>query len=112
MLWPKTYLGTAANGHMTVNWPASGHSFFVLLRGWLRLRHGLRRSGRQVLSPDAIILPGLVGDGFRLRSGWDIWSGYYLLSEDRLGDLFLKRLAARAAKPGAAADPGRRGASS
>lgn len=48
-------------------------------------------------SPDDIILPDLVGAGIRLKSGWDNWSGYYLLAEDDLGDLFLGRIFARRA---------------
>lgn len=97
MLRPKKYVGVAANGHLMVNWPCAGHLFYDLLCGWLRLRHGLWRSGQAVYSPDDIILPDLVGEGIRLKSGWDNWSGYYLLAEDDLGDLFLGRIFARKA---------------
>ncbi|HEV3122124.1 MAG TPA: hypothetical protein VGY53_09485 [Isosphaeraceae bacterium] len=79
---------------MTVNWPDAGHSFYALLCGWLRLRYGLRRKGQAVYSPDAIILPDLVGAAVCLKSGWDIWSGYYLLSDDDAGDQFLRRILA------------------
>ena len=44
-------------------------------------------------SPHESILPDLVGTDFRLEAGWDNWSGFYLLSEDRTGDEFLRRLA-------------------
>ena len=91
MLGPKKYVETAANGHVVVNWPGAGRSFYALLCVWLRLRHGLCRRGVVVFSPDDIILPDLVGAGIRLKSGWDNWSGYYLLSEDHAGDRFLRR---------------------
>jgi hypothetical protein len=94
MIWPKMHIETAANGHLKLSWPSAGHSFYTLLCWWLRLRHGLRSSGRSVVSaPDQSILPDLVAVGFRLSAGWDNWSGYHLLSEDEAGDRFLKRLA-------------------
>jgi hypothetical protein len=92
MLWPKMYVETAANGHLILNWPSAGHSFYTLLCWWLWLRYGLRRSGHRVISPDAVILPDFVTAGLRLSAGWDIWSGCYLLSEDENSDMFLKRL--------------------
>ena len=94
-LRPKLCMETAANGHLMVNWPDARHSFYVLLSGWLSLRHGLRRAGHWVVSPDDIILPDFVGKDIRLKSGWDNWSGYYLLSEDRAGDEFLRRFTPR-----------------
>lgn len=90
-LWSKRHVDTAANGHLMVSWPDAGHLFFTVLCAWLRLRHGLRREGRVICSPGDIILPDLVGRGVRLKSGWDNWSGYYLLAEDEAGDTFLKR---------------------
>ncbi len=90
MLRPKEYVEVAANGHLMVSWPDAGLSFYILLRGWLRLKYGLRQSGHTVYSPDDIILPDLVGGGVRLKAGWDNWGGYHLLSEDHPGDLFLK----------------------
>ena len=50
-------------------------------------------AGRGVVSPDDIILPDFVTAGLRLEAGWDNWSGYYVLSEDEVGDTFLMRLA-------------------
>lgn len=91
-LRPRKYVDVAANGHVMVNWPDAVQSFYALLCAWLRLRHGLRRKGETVCAPDDIILPDLIGSGVRLKSGWDNWSGYYLLSEDHLGDLFLRRI--------------------
>src|SRR4051794_4883516 len=89
---PKKHVELSANGHLMVNWPGAGHSFYVVLCGWLRLRHGLRRRGQTVYSPDDIILPDLVGRGLCLKSGWDNWSGYHLLSEDDPGDRFIRRI--------------------
>lgn len=97
MPWPKKYVEVAANGHLMVNWPDAGHLFYVLLCGWHRLRHDLRPRGQTVYASDDVILPDLVGVGVRLKSGWDNWSGYYLLSEDHPGDLFLRRTLAQGA---------------
>ena len=94
MFWPKAHIETAANGHLVLNWPTAGHLFYILLCAWLRLRYGVRRTGRQIVSPDDVILRDFVGKGLRLKSGWDNWSGDYLLSEDQAGDMFLSRLAA------------------
>src|SRR4051794_14237922 len=97
MPWSKKYVEVAANGHLMVSWPDAGHSSYVLLRGWLRLRHGLRSRGEIVDSPDDVILPDLIGVGVRLKSGWDNWSGYYLLSQDHAADRFLRRTLAQGA---------------
>ena len=86
MLRPKMYSEMAENGHLKLSWPDAGHLFFTALILWrLRLFHGLRRTGRMVYSSGDIILPDLVGPGVRLMTGWDDWSGYYLLSEDEAG---------------------------
>jgi|GEM_PF-996637 len=95
-LWPKKYVEIAANGHLMVGWPEAGPLFYGALRVWLRLRYGLRREGRTVCSPDGeTLLPDFVGAGVRLESGWDNWSGYYLLSVDDFGDRFLRRTLGR-----------------
>lgn len=91
MRWPKKYVEIVANGRLMVSWPDAGHSFYTLVCGWLWLKHGLRRSGNMVYSPDLIILPDLVGAGVRLHTGWDYVNGYYFLSADQPGDLFLRR---------------------
>jgi hypothetical protein len=96
-LSPKKYVEAAANGHVMVNWPDAGHRFYALLCAWLRFRHGLGRKGETVYAPGDIILPDLVGAGIRLKSGWDNWSGYYLLSDDHPGDVFLRRTFAQRA---------------
>jgi hypothetical protein len=96
MLQPMVYCETAANGHLMLSWPEAGRLFYAALLWRLRRFHGLRHSGRVVVSPGNIILPDLVGPGIRIKSGWDNWSGYYLLSEDEFGDSLLKRLASAA----------------
>ena len=94
--WPKKYVEITPNGHLLVGWPEASPLFFDALRVWLRLGYGLRREGRTIYSPDGdMILPDLVGAEVRLKSGWDNWSGYYLLSEDDAGDRFLRRSLAR-----------------
>jgi hypothetical protein len=81
----------AANGHLMLSWPHAGHGFFTLVCPLFRFKYSLRRMGHTVYSPYEMILPGLVGPGFRLKAGWDDFSGNYLLSEDRAGDEFLRR---------------------
>ena len=90
-LWPKSDPTTAANGHLILSWPDADHDFFTLLCLWIRLRYKLRRVGHSVYSPHELILPDLVGSGFKLKRGWDNWSGYHLLAEDHAGDEFLRR---------------------
>ncbi|WP_165228358.1 hypothetical protein [Aquisphaera insulae] len=95
MLLPKMHVETAANGHLTLSWPDAGPLFYRALLVRLRLLHGLRRSGRSVESPDAVLLPDLVGNGIRLLTGWDHWSGYSLLAVDQAVDDMLRRLSGR-----------------
>jgi hypothetical protein len=95
MLRPKMCKEIAANGHLMLSWPDAGEFFYTMLCWRLRIFHGLRRVGKVVYFPDdTIILPDLVGEGLRLKAGWDNWSGYHLLAEDQAGDRFLERLAA------------------
>jgi hypothetical protein len=93
VLLPGASLETAANGHRQLDWTAASHRDYVILCWRLRFQHGLRREGRGAFLGDDLILPDLVRDGLRLKSGWDNWSGYYLLSEDQAGGRFLERLA-------------------
>jgi hypothetical protein len=93
MFWPKGSVETVASGHRMLRWPTAGHLFYVVLCWKLRLRHGLRRTGRQVVLYPDVLLPDFVGGDLRLNSGWDNWNGYHLVSMDEPGDLFLERLA-------------------
>jgi hypothetical protein len=95
MLLQGQYLETAANGHLTLNWPTAGRLSYTLLCWRLQFRHGFRRAGDQIAGYGEVIFPAFVRGGLRLLSGWDNWSGYYLLSEDEAGDEFLKLLAPR-----------------
>jgi hypothetical protein len=94
---PKTYFHTVANGHLELGWPDSSRDIFAVLSLWLRLRYGLRRAGPTIndVAGDTAIFPDFVTEGVRRGSGWDNWSGYYLLSEDDASDQFLRHMVAR-----------------
>jgi len=88
------------NGHLKISWPGASRFFYVLLCGWLKLAHGLRRSRRGPLRSldGSLLMPDFVGDGFRLRAGWSQEDGYFLLARDEPGDRFLERVFARGGK--------------
>jgi hypothetical protein len=85
-------LSLAANGHLQLTMsPLSA----ACLRWKLSLIHGFRREGRPAHGLDETIYPDFVRGDLRLMAGWDIWSGYYLLSSSEAGDELLRNLVAR-----------------
>jgi len=84
----------ATDGRLKVSWPTAGRVFYACLCGRLKLVHGLRRSRQAALLAlnGSVLMPDFVGDGFRLRSGWNSEDGYFLHARDEAGDQFLERV--------------------
>lgn len=88
----KPSLDTAANGHLTLSFNELSDSCWLsLAENLIRLR-GFKRSGSPVISVDEKIHQSFQCAEFSLVSGWDHWSGHYLLSDSVQGDLFLQNL--------------------
>jgi hypothetical protein len=88
----KPTLHTAANGHLTINLNDESSTYWPRLQRRLERELGFKRVGSGVLGMDEGIHPSFEGPEFRLLSGWDNWSGEYLLSESAAGDSFLSKL--------------------
>ena len=65
--WPKSDLTKAANGHLMLSWPNADGDFFALICSGSSSNTRLRRVGHSVYSPHELILPDLVGSGFKLK---------------------------------------------
>lgn len=86
-------LTSAANGHLILSLEeAPDNLWSVLLThlwrlGGLKVEHdGMVHGFDTVIGPHVQLGPAL------LKSGWDHWSGYYLLSESPDGDALLRQL--------------------
>ena len=91
----RATLHTAANGHLTINFNDSPPSSWREVSDRLEKEYGFARSGHGVVGLDETILKDFVSRDLTLAAGWDIWSGYYLLSESEAGDRFLTNLYAQ-----------------
>lgn len=97
---PAATLLVAANGHVHLCFEKTSPLFALWLKFKLQFIRGFRRESRRAASQDAIIVPDFVRGNVRLRAGWDIWSGLYLLSESAAGDDFLRAFAKKWLPPG------------
>lgn len=85
-------LYTAANGHLTINFNESSDSSWIALSEDLTSLHGFQRVGSPVIGLSEQIHQSYHCAEFNLAAGWDIWCGYYLLSDTVAGDVFLEKL--------------------
>lgn len=88
-------LSTAANGHCMLCVDQADSSAWHRLQYILEEELGFAREGRIVEGLDDGLLPDFVNDAMRLRAGWDIWSGAYLLASCPVGDALLADLGQR-----------------
>jgi hypothetical protein len=82
----------AANGHLSLECGSLPDSCWQSIVELLEKGKGLSRSGKPVLGAGEMIHQNFVSTSFSLSSGWDNWSGHYLLAESAEGDHFLRRL--------------------
>ena len=88
----RATIHTAANGHLTFSMNELPDALWELLEVRLVNEYGLKRVGSIVIGVSERIHLNFECPAFTLASGWDNWSGHYLLSESEAGDRFLKTL--------------------
>lgn len=82
----------AANGHWSLECGGLPDSYWQSIAENLEKKEGFTRSGTAVLGAGEMIHQDFVSQGFTLSSGWDNWSGHYLLANCAAGDSFLQQL--------------------
>lgn len=82
----------AANGHLSLECGGLPESYWQSIVEFLEKGKGFSRSGKTVIGAGEMIHQDFVAEKFSLSSGWDNWSGHYLLAKSKEGDQFLHQL--------------------
>ncbi|KJZ64163.1 hypothetical protein [Pseudomonas fluorescens] len=85
-------LQASSNGHLTIDFGDLPETDWETLENKLIEVWGFRRVGSVVIGLDEKIYPSFQRSDLTLATGWDIWSGHYVLSECAAGDGFLRKL--------------------
>ncbi|QAX85366.1 hypothetical protein C2E19_16560 [Pseudomonas sp. DTU12.3] len=85
-------LNTTANGRLTLDFYELAEAEWLVLTQRLITHHGFEQEGLIAIGLSEQIHQGFQCAEFSLASGWDIWSGYYLMSKSPAGDVFLRSL--------------------
>ena len=85
-------LHMAANGHLALDFDELPEAGWLSIAEELTSLQGLKRVGSPVTAVSEQIDHDFQCAGFSLASGWDNWSGHYLLSDSMAGDVFLTKL--------------------
>jgi hypothetical protein len=84
---PKRLLTGEPSGWIHALIASSSPAMPKIVNGW-----GFQRVGAAVVGLDEKIYPSFKRSDLTIATGWDIWSGHYLLSECATGDEFLRTL--------------------
>jgi len=85
-------LATAANGHNWLTFETYGSPQWKAAYKWLSHQQ-FKESGRSIIGLDEGILPSFVRGQITIETGFDNWSGHYLLAQCHEGDQLLVELA-------------------
>ena len=85
------FLQTAANGHLALEFDDSPEELWEAALERIKAE-AFHETGESVLGPGQSIFPCYVRWSILLMSGWDEWSGNYLLATCEDGDAFLEKL--------------------
>ena len=85
-------LHMAANGHLALDFNELSEAGWLSIAEALTSLQGLKRVGSPVTGISEQIHHDFQCAEFSLASGWDNWSGHYLLSDSMAGDVFLRKL--------------------
>lgn len=88
----KPYLHKASNGHLTIDFGDLSDEEWEKLEKRIVDGWGLERVGSVAVGLDEKIYPSFQRSDFTLATGWDTWSGHYLLAECVSGDDFVRTL--------------------
>lgn len=85
-------LHMAANGHLELDFNELSEARWLSITEELTTLQWLKCAGSPVTSVSEQIRHDFQCAEFSLASGWDNWSGHYLLSDSMAGDVFLRNL--------------------
>ncbi|VXB61011.1 hypothetical protein [Massilia sp. 9I] len=85
-------LSIAANGHVTLEFGDYDSVAYQQVCGKLENELGFSRQGDTVAGLDEGISPSFLRAELEISSGWDNWSGSYLLANSNAGDEILRLL--------------------
>lgn len=85
-------LHMAANGHLALDFNELAEAGWLSITKELISLQGLKRTGSPATAVSEQIHHDFQCAEFSLASGWDNWSGHYLLSDSMAGDVFLRKL--------------------
>ena len=85
-------LHMAANGHLALEFNELSEAGWLSIAEELTSLQGLKGVGSSGTSVSEQIHHDFQCPEFSLASGWDNWSGHYLLSDSMAGDVFLRQL--------------------
>jgi hypothetical protein len=88
----KALLTTAANGHNFLTFEDYETHQWRLALEWLKSA-GFSESGTPIVTLDEGILPFFVRNSVTIATGFDNWSGNYLLANCEIGDQIILALA-------------------
>jgi hypothetical protein len=81
-----------ANGHLMLTIRNRGLFNILYLRFILQVRHGFCRKGDHIILPDEGIGPDYICGKICLHTGYEHFSGLYIMSDDDAGDKFINLL--------------------
>lgn len=85
-------ISIAANGHVSLDFGVYDSVLYQQASAKLENELGFVRHGETVAGLDEGVSPSLLRAGLKIFSGWDNWSGSYLLANSDAGDAILRRL--------------------
>ncbi len=85
-------LDPAANSHLMLAFNDAPDSLWIKACEILINEYRCLRQGQTCDAVDQMIFQNFETESFLLESGWDNWSGYYLLSTSNNGDALLRVL--------------------
>lgn len=88
----KPFLIVAANSHLFLTFEEYQSSLIHDISIYLETKLGFARIGATAVGLDEGNTQDFMKDGIRISTGWDNWSGEYLLSTSDDGDALLTEL--------------------
>ena len=85
-------LNSAANSHLMLEFNDAPDSLWLRAGEILVNEYCCRRAGQTCDAAGQMIFQDFKTDAFQIESGWDNWSGYYLLSTSTESDVILRAL--------------------
>ena len=85
-------ISIAASGHVTIDFGAYDSELYQRACATLEVALGFVRQGKTVFGLEQGVEPSFLRDEVEISTGWDNWSGRYLLANSDPGDAILRHL--------------------